>query len=120
MNTVIANKYEFAYIQHKFKKIYVGINNREYPEDDKIIEARFFDEKGEYRVLPEYGIDIEIVFDDIQKYDDFSDVIEREYSIENADYGKSITVKCFIQSDDDGQAVIKRKCLCGWKGKNNG
>ena len=115
MDDKIANNYEYAYIRRKSGRMYVGKNPKEYPPDDEIIEARFFGAKGEYLVLPDY---------DIERKTDFTgsddNVIEREYKIENKEHGSSLTVKFFVERDEDGQAVIRRKCLCGWKGAENG
>lgn len=94
-----------------FSSVYLGKNTQDI-NIDELLEARFFSEKEEIRILRING-----EFICTWRSDDNNDeFIETEYKIGNASLGKAITVKRYFRYDEDGQASLSEPRLCGWEG----
>ena len=102
--------YRYAWIQSISSVQIDEIDNLSL-EPGSVIEARFFNETGELHVFSynDSLTAVETVMED-------GDKTTEEVQILRGKYGKSITLRNFIDFDpQDGQAYISRTVLCGYE-----
>lgn len=92
-----------------------GVTLGKTPENvstDDLLEARFFSETEEVRVFrTEDGLRAVCL---TEEPDDV--VIEARYTIDNAEFGKTITVHQHLDFDKDGQAFVETVRPVKWEG----
>ena len=102
-----AATYEFALIYTYSSPKYLGENNAGSIDWSELVDARFFGEEGELHVFRNEDNELEMVelSDSVEqenfneRFEDFERPLERGY-------GKSITIREYINFDEDGQAVV--------------
>lgn len=107
-----------------FIKYYSGVTLGEAPANinadgfkKELLEARFFSESEEIRILHINGEFLCSKRSDGEN-DEF---VETKYNIASKNSGETITVKKYFRYDEDGQAFLTESRLCGWEGgKQNG
>lgn len=79
---------------------------------EELIEARFFSPEEEIRVFRADGelraVRLRGEPDDNQ--------LTRTYAIEDPRFGRTITVCCLLEADEDGQTGLTTARLTGWEG----
>lgn len=80
---------------------------------DELIEARFFGGNGEIHIFTENGEQKAVHITDDENDSRFSP-IDREYTL-LSNFGKKLTVRQYIDFDNEGQAYIKAVRLLGWE-----
>ncbi len=98
--------------QRGFSDLYIGPNKKDLGVDSlqSALELRFFSERKEIRFFLR---DKEWKAVEISQEDE---VIYSVHSIQNKIYGKTITLKKFLDYDEDGQCYVKATTLSGWEG----
>lgn len=80
---------------------------------DELIEARFFGGNGEIHIFTENGEPKAVHITD-EENDSRFPPIDREYTL-LSNFGKKLTVRQYIDFDNEGQAYIKAVRLLGWE-----
>lgn len=80
---------------------------------DELIEARFFGGNGEIHIFTENGEQKAVHITD-EENDSRFPPIDREYTL-LSNFGKKLTVRQYIDFDNEGQAYIKAVRLLGWE-----
>lgn len=79
---------------------------------EELLEARFFSQKQEIRLFRQDG---ELQAAALQ--DDGNEMfLDREFEIANPTFGTHVTVRMYMEFDEDGQAYWKHFRLMDWKG----
>ena len=107
-----AQEYPFCFVR-SVSNVYLGSAEHAQYCVEEILEARFFDDSKELRMFrDEDGTlqTLELRREDGDRY------IDETYLIDNARFGKSLSVRQFLDVDEDGQTYVKASCLCGWEG----
>lgn len=95
-----------------YSEVYLG-PNRVFPDASEILEARLFSETEEIRVFRTGNALVCASF----VAEDGDESLISSYQIANRKaFGDKITVRRFIDYDEDGQAIPGEVHLCGWKG----
>ena len=113
INLVKSLELPFAFIKKYSDKVYLGKTPEKIDEEDfekELVEARFFSEKEEIRILRING-----EFLCSKRSDNGDECIETKYNIASKNLGKTITVKRYFRYDEDGQASLSEPRLCGWE-----
>ena len=80
---------------------------------DELEEARFFGTAGELRLFRRED-ELEAVE---LSYEEQDMLIERKYRLDNPKkFGKTLTVRCVFQADEDGQCYVAATLLADWEG----
>ncbi|WP_291236803.1 hypothetical protein [Frisingicoccus sp.] len=80
---------------------------------DELIEARFFGGNGEIHIFTENGEQKAVHITD-EENDSRFPPIDREYTL-LSNFGKKLTVRQYIDFDNEEQAYIKAVRLLGWE-----
>ena len=80
-------------------------------EQEELLEARFFSETEEIRLLR-----IEGELQSLRRTDGEEQMIDSSYRIANPRFGRIIRTRRDIVFDEDGQAAFTEPRLCGWEG----
>lgn len=78
---------------------------------DEILDARFFSDGAELRVVREDGL----LTANLIERADADAFVEHTVPIVPK-FGRSITKRAYLTYDADGQAQVAAVCLCGWEG----
>lgn len=79
---------------------------------EELIEARFFDDTTEVRLLRRNGALTGVL---LQRTPE-DVVIEETRRIQNQRLGRKILLRRFLDWDEDGQTYVRAVCLAGWEG----
>lgn len=79
-------------------------------ETRDLLEVRFFSDSSEIRIYRQDG-DLRAV----RLQDDGTIYVDREYSVSNKKFGKRITVRFYMDFDEDGQAYWSGDRLVDWE-----
>ena len=91
--------------------VYLGLMPADFPETE-LIEARFFSPEEEIRLFWSDGS-----LRAVRLRPDAGDrEIERTFAIENRMFGRTLTVRYGLATDEDGQMYKKCARLAGWEG----
>ena len=107
-----AQEYPFCFVRC-ISSVYLGTVSQALYSRDEILEARFFDADRELRVFRDEDGALRAVELTVQP-DDHR--IKDTYVIDNARFGRTLTVRRILDADEDGQTYVKASCLCGWEG----
>lgn len=79
---------------------------------EELLEARFFSRRKEIRIFRKDGVLQAVMLEE----DGAESFLDRVYEIANPDLGSRITVRTYMESDEDGQAYWSHSRLTDWKG----
>ena len=105
--------YPYCFVR-SVSEVYLGLTEQaQYSPEEEILEARFFDCEKELRLFRDENGNLQTV--ELCK-EDGDRFMDETYVIDNARFGKTLTVRQFLDADEDGQTFVKASCLCGWEG----
>ena len=107
----LGRKQPFALIR-SFSAFSLGPTPGVLPPREELLEARFFSESEEYRIIHN-GEDLIAVKLTEEPGEDLIDTV---LEVENKRFGKKIRIRQIVCFDEDGQAVLGSARLCGWEG----
>lgn len=109
----MAQGYPFCFVRC-ISSVYLGTVSQALYREDELLEARFFDADREVRVFRDEDGALRAV-ELTAEADDRC--MEETYIIDNARFGRTLTVRRILDADEDGQTYVKASCLCGWEGE---
>lgn len=95
-----------------FSAVSLGPTPETLPALEELLEARFFSRDEEIRVFRDGGTLRAVALREASG----TVTLESAYEIDNASFGRSLTVRETLGFDDDGQAYVVMSRLSGWKG----
>lgn len=78
----------------------------------ELLEARFFSQTEEIRIFQRDGVLESVVLEE----DGSETFLDQTYEIANPDFGSRITVRSYLNFDEDGQAYWGHTRLTDWRG----
>lgn len=108
-----SDKYKYVLVYMMSQFLICDVSELSNPEYDEVLEARFFDEKGEAHICIEDGEIVSYISSD----DDFKSDESREYTVKFCDEFESIysavKIKKYYSFDEDGQIYNLMTRCCG-------
>lgn len=99
----------FAYIA-RLSSVYVGANPAQL-DMDELLEARLFAPDAEIRIFPEDG-----GFGAVVLQQEEGDVfMDKTSELRSKEFGKTLTIRQYVDYDSDGQAYICDMRLLNWE-----
>lgn len=103
----------FAYLKH-FSSLTLGKNDPSALNREELLEARFFSEDCEIRILREENGLQAYAF--CKETSDMPILVESGISDKCSGLGTKVKKWHYLSEDADGQCYVSAVCLCGWEG----
>jgi len=101
--------YNYA-MYHTYSRAYLG-KNTEAIEKKQLLDAVFFDDRGEVRIFGDK------IMKAVRLTPELGDTyMDAQYAIANPSWGSKLTMRHYLDYDEDGQCFIQTTCLINWTG----